>query len=132
MAYGVALLMTGTSAAAGDIALDIFRSMQPTLDIVLAREVSNLYSGLWLTTSGDSEIVLDINDGSLWISKLFLNGTDVLRLTQGIAHKESVLEKPKPIMLWSTGRRHEFRLVLVDASLTLASRYMQNDVWSAR
>jgi len=101
--------MTGTSDAAGDIALDIFRRFQPTLDIILAREVTKLYAGQWGTTGGDSEIVLDVDDGSLWISKLVLNGTDVLRLTQGIIDVEFFLKEPTPIALWSTGRRHEFR-----------------------
>jgi hypothetical protein len=109
MAYGVALLMTGTSDAAGDIALDIFRRFQPTLDIILAREVTKLYAGQWGITGGDSEIVLDVDDGSLWVSKLVLNGTDVLRLTQGIIDVEFSLKEPTPIALWSTGRHHEFR-----------------------
>jgi len=111
MSYGVALLMTGTSDAAGDIALDIFRHIQPTLDLILAREVAKLYPGRWRTSEGNSEIVLGIDDGSLWISKLVLNGTDVLRLTQGIPYDEFSLKHPVPITLWSTGRHHEFRLV---------------------
>jgi hypothetical protein len=44
MAYGVALLMTGSSDAAGNIALDIFRHIQP-MYLNLAREVARLYSG---------------------------------------------------------------------------------------
>ncbi|KIM79422.1 hypothetical protein PILCRDRAFT_10258 [Piloderma croceum F 1598] len=49
-----------------------------------------------------------VDDGSLWILKLVLNGTDVLRLTQGVT---DALKNPMPITLWSTGRRHEFRML---------------------
>jgi hypothetical protein len=101
----VALFMTGTSDTAGDITLDHF---QPTLDLILAREVTKLYSGQWSATRGDSEIFVRVDDGSLWLSKLVLNGTDVLRFTQGIT---DALKKPTPITLWSTERHHEFRLV---------------------
>jgi hypothetical protein len=123
MAYGVALLTTGTSDAAGDIALDIFRHIQPTLDLILAREVARLYSGQWCANGRDSEIVLGVDDGSLWISKLVLNGTDVLRLTQGVA---DALKNPMPITLWSTGRRHEFRSVSLQRTSVVAfdSQYL--------
>jgi hypothetical protein len=108
MAYGVALLMTGTSDAAGEIVLDIFRHIQPILDLILAREVEKLYSGHWISIGGESEIVLAVDDGSLWISRLVLNGTDVLRLTQSV--DDALLpKKTMPITLWSTGRLHEFR-----------------------
>ena len=97
--------MTGTSDTAGDITLDHF---QPTLDLILAREVTKLSSGHWSATRGDSQIFVRVDDGSLWLSKLVLNGTDVLRFTQGIT---DALKKPTPITLWSTERHHEFRLV---------------------
>jgi len=79
----VALFMTGTSDTAGDITLDHF---QPTLDLILAREVTKLYSGQWSTTRGDSEIVLGVDDGSLWLTKLVLNGTDVLCTSRSRHH----------------------------------------------
>lgn len=119
MSYGVALLMTGSSDAAAEIALDIFRKIQPTLDRMLAHEVTVLYTGKWVASGGESEITVKTYDGSLWITKLMLNGTDVLRLTQGIP--DGVAQKATPITLWSTGRHHEFRRVTDVFFLTLDS-----------
>ncbi|KAJ7476847.1 beta-lactamase/transpeptidase-like protein [Mycena galericulata] len=116
MSYGVALLMTGTSPTAGDIVLDIFRRLQPTLDRLLALSATELYAGRWtLNGSDESEIFITVVEGSLWITKLRLNGTDVLRLVQDIpdSGKKST---PKPITVWSTGRLHEFRMAFALAS----------------
>lgn len=107
MSYGIALLMTGPSVVAGDIVLDIFRLMQPTLDRILADEVAKLYSGRWVTNDTEESLInIVLNDGSLWITTLVLHETDVLRLTQGITNDT---QKAMPINLWSTGRHHEFR-----------------------
>lgn len=115
MSYGVALLMTGTASFVGDVALDIFRHMQPTLDRLLATQVASLYSGRWLPLDDDnSEVAIKVSDGSLWITKLVLKGTDVLAMTQQIPPQESW--KAMPITLWSTGRLHEFRQVVLVVS----------------
>ncbi|KAJ7618512.1 beta-lactamase/transpeptidase-like protein [Roridomyces roridus] len=108
MSYGVAILMTGTSSAVGDLALEIFRRLQPTLDRLLASSATRLYSGGWI--SDDSEIIIAVNEGSLWVTQLQLKGSDVLRLVQDN-------DNPQPITVWSTGRPHEFRM-----AFTLASR----------
>ncbi|KAJ7618523.1 hypothetical protein FB45DRAFT_931844, partial [Roridomyces roridus] len=92
----------------GDLALDIFRQLQPTLDQLLASSATQLYSGRWI--SDDSEIIIAVKEGSLWVTKLQLKGSDVLRLVQDT-------DKPEPITVWSTGRLHEFRM-----AFTLASR----------
>lgn len=107
MSYGVALLMTGTSEIAGDIALNIFKHIQPTLDFILAQQVSDLYSGKWVSGDGNSTMTIVVSGGSLWIDSLVLNGTDVLRMTQGLNPDDG--KEPMPITMWSTGRTHEFR-----------------------
>lgn len=107
MSYGVALLMTGTSETAGDIALNIFKRIQPTLDLILAQQVSDLYSGKWLSGDGNSTTTIEVSGGSLWINSLVLEGTDVLRMTQGLIQDDG--KEPMPITMWSTGRTHEFR-----------------------
>lgn len=98
--------MTGASDAAGQVAMDIFRHIQPTLDRMLAKQVADLYSGVWLAADRKSSANIGVADGSMWITELTLNGTDVLRLTQGI---EDLTRTTAPITLWSTERKHEFR-----------------------
>ncbi|KAJ7683520.1 beta-lactamase/transpeptidase-like protein [Mycena rosella] len=111
MSYGVALLMTGTAPTVGHLVLDIFRLLQPTLDGLLAASVAELYSGRWIPRDNDeSEIIVRVAEGSLWITKLQLNGTDVLRLVQDIPSSDTH-SSAKPITMWSTGRLHEFRMV---------------------
>ncbi|KAJ7775676.1 beta-lactamase/transpeptidase-like protein [Mycena maculata] len=115
MSYGVSLLMTGTAPAVGDIVLDIFRRLQPTLDRLLATSAIELYSGRWTQeTERKSEIFITVAEGSLWITKLQLNGTDVLRLVQGIPEGDNA--GAEPISLWSTDRLHEFRMVFALSS----------------
>ncbi|KAJ6579643.1 beta-lactamase/transpeptidase-like protein [Mycena vulgaris] len=109
MSYGVALLMTGSAPTAGDIVLNIFRLLQPALDRRVTANVVELYSGRWSLSDNDgSEIFIRVAEGSLWITKLQLNGTDVLRLIQDIPDDDR-RSHPQPITMWSTGRLHEFR-----------------------
>nr|GAT50410.1 predicted protein [Mycena chlorophos] len=98
--FGVALLMTGTSPAVGPLVLDIFRHLQPVLDTLLAERITSLYAGHWRNEDADSEVVITVDKGSLWTSKLWLRGSNVLEVV-GVA--------PAPIALWSMGRLHEFR-----------------------
>jgi hypothetical protein len=107
MSYGVALLMTGSAPTAGDIVLDIFRQLQPTLDRVLSVTVAQRYAGRW-TSGNESELSITVAEGSLWITKLHLKGTDVLRLIQNIPDNDKS-SRAMPITMWSTGRLHEFR-----------------------
>ncbi|KAJ7499888.1 beta-lactamase/transpeptidase-like protein [Mycena latifolia] len=111
MSYGIALLMTGSAPIVGNVVLNIFRLLQPTLDRMLAASVAELYSGRWTLSDNDqSEITIVVAEGSLWITKLQLNGTDVLRLIQDIPDSEQH-PRAEPITMWSTGRLHEFRMV---------------------
>ncbi|KAK7026569.1 beta-lactamase/transpeptidase-like protein [Favolaschia claudopus] len=130
MSYGVALLMTGTvptSTAAGDIVLDIFRHLQPTLDRILTVSAARRYAGRWISADGDgSEIIIRVAEGSLWVTKLFLQGTDVLRLVHHIPDDDR-RSKAEPITMWSTGRRDEFRMVFASASKSCVSAWTAVD-----
>lgn len=119
MNYGVAMLTTGPSGIASKVALDIFGQLQPSLDQLLTKNAVDNYAGTWESADqADSEsgAVLIVRDGSLWISELKLNGTDVLRMTQGLSGDGSANEPGMPVMMWSTGRHDEFRSVHIFAS----------------
>ncbi|KAJ7165664.1 beta-lactamase/transpeptidase-like protein [Mycena crocata] len=132
MSYGVALLMTGSAPTAGDIVLNIFRQLQPTLDHLLAARVTELYSGRWTASdSRESEISIEVVEGSLWISKLHLNGTDVLRLVQSIPQTDT-RTRVEPITMWSTGRLHEFRMVFALSSQSCTRSWATIDDGFAR
>ncbi|KAJ7983167.1 beta-lactamase/transpeptidase-like protein [Mycena polygramma] len=132
MAYGVALLMTGSASTAGDIALDIFRQLQPTLDRLLASAVAERYSGRWASKDdNESEISIRVTEGSLWVTKLQLKGTDVLRLIQNIPQNDK-RSRATPITMWSTGRLHEFRMVFALSSHTCMRSWATIDDGFAR
>ncbi|KAJ7200974.1 beta-lactamase/transpeptidase-like protein [Mycena rebaudengoi] len=132
MSYGVALLMTGSASTAGDIVLEIFRQLQPALDRILAERAMELYAGRWIFRSNDdSEIIVRVREGSLWIKKLQLNGTDVLRLTQDIPAKDKGVS-PFPITMWPTGRLHEFRMAFSTSSQTCMRSWATIDDGFAR
>nr|A0A384XLH1.1 RecName: Full=Beta-lactamase-like protein str6; AltName: Full=Strobilurin A biosynthesis cluster protein r6 [Strobilurus tenacellus]ATV82116.1 hydrolase 2 [Strobilurus tenacellus] len=114
MAFGVALLNTGTATVTGNIALEIFRIMQPYLDKLQERKVKERFAGHWrlpLQTNATSGSMVDISvsDGSLWITRLVLNGTDVLSLTEAMPAFGGA--RSRRVALWSM-RRDEFRMVL--------------------
>lgn len=114
MNYGVALLTTGSSGIASKIALDIFGQLQPSLDQILTKNAVENYAGTWGSADlADSEprVVLIVEDGSLWISELKLNGTDVLRMIQGLSGDDVAKEPAMTVVMWSTGRQDEFRSV---------------------
>lgn len=131
MNYGVALLTTGSSGAAWSIALDIFKQLQPSLDQLLTKNSVDNYAGTWGSAGleeSDSIAVLIVEDGSLWINKLILNGTDVLRMTQGLA--DSITnEATMPAAMWSTKRQREFRSVLFQDEVQHNSEILHPQEW---
>ncbi|KAF7354605.1 Beta-lactamase/transpeptidase-like protein [Mycena sanguinolenta] len=132
MFYGVALLMTGSAPTAGDMVLEIFRQLQPTLDRMLSASVANRYAGRWTSEDGDgSEVSISVAEGSLWITKLHLKGTDVLRLIQNIPDEDK-RSRATPITMWSTGRFDEFRMAFTSASQTCVRSWVTIDDGFAR
>ncbi|KIY65470.1 beta-lactamase/transpeptidase-like protein [Cylindrobasidium torrendii FP15055 ss-10] len=104
--YGVVWMNTGASSVAGEAVHDVFEIMQPALDEILTKHSRTRYAGIWKGIGGDgrvktadSEIVVSVDGGTLWVDKFVLNGADVLEVTQaGVS-----------VPLWSTGREDEFR-----------------------
>ncbi|KAF8169054.1 beta-lactamase/transpeptidase-like protein, partial [Mycena galopus ATCC 62051] len=132
MSYGVALLMTGSAPIAGDMVLDIFRQLQPTLDRILSRSVARRYAGRWTAEDeAESEISINVVEGSLWVTKLHLKGTDVLRLIQNIPDNDKH-SLAAPITMWSTGRLDEFRMAFTLASQTCMRSWATIDDGFAR
>ncbi|CAK5282441.1 unnamed protein product, partial [Mycena citricolor] len=119
MAYGIAVLMTGTTPI-NDLVLDIFRAMQPILDRSLAADAAELYSGACTPIDGsdESKLLITVMAGSLWMTELRLKGTGVL----GVA-----FPTPEPIALSSTGRLHEFRMVFASPSKNCISSWTAID-----
>ncbi|CAK5276247.1 unnamed protein product, partial [Mycena citricolor] len=89
-------------------------------DRLLAADAAELYSGAWTPIDGndESKLTIKVMDGSLWMTELRLNGTDVLGV---------VLPAPEPIALWSTGRLHEFRMVFASPSKNCMSSWTAID-----
>jgi hypothetical protein len=105
--YGVIVLVTGKYADTAHLAHEAIQRFQPVFDHLQERAASDAFGGRWVSDDEeDDQVIIRVYDGSLWIRKLVLNGTDVLALLQG--------QKPgqgKPSALWSTGaeREGEFR-----------------------
>ncbi|KAJ7740566.1 beta-lactamase/transpeptidase-like protein [Mycena metata] len=132
MSFGIALLTTGSAPIAGHLVLEMFQQLQPTLDRLLAAQVAELYSGRWTAESDvNSEIVISVAQGSLWINKLQLQGTNVLRLVQNIPDGDTH-SRAEPITMWSTGRLHEFRMVFAVASQSCMGSWATIDDGFAR
>lgn len=131
MNYGIVLLTTGSHKAAWSIALDIFKQLQPSLDQLLTKNSVDNYAGAWESAGleeSDSRAVLIVEDGSLWITKLILNGTDVLRMTRGLADGITN-EAAMPATMWSTKRPHEFRSVLFYDEVQHSSNILHPQEW---
>ena len=79
-------------------AIDAF---QPVFETILENQTQRLYGGTWV--ANDSNVVLTVSDGSLWVTKMIVNGKNVLSAFWG-TDKVSV-----PLTLWSTEREDEVR-----------------------
>ncbi|KAJ7166073.1 beta-lactamase/transpeptidase-like protein [Mycena filopes] len=146
--FGIALLMTGSAPPADDLVLSMFRLLQPVLDRGLAEQVAELYAGRWIDASittrlnangsasrndlADSEVVISVAQGSLWISTLRLKGSDVLRLVQNLPQDRNGGAEAEAITMWSTGKLHEFRMVFAVASTSCMRSWATIDDGFAR
>ncbi len=104
--YGVIVLMTGPYPDSQDFTMRAVRHFQPVFDDLLEQSSKDLYAGHWgvVEKEGDApgEAVVRIQEGTLLVEKLVLNGTDTLGLLQRTS-------ETTPTPLWSTGRKDEFR-----------------------
>jgi len=74
--------------------IDVF---WPVFEKILEDQTRRLYGGTWV--SKDSEVILTVSDGSLWVKKMIVKGKNVLSAFWGT----------DPPTLWSTEREDEFR-----------------------
>ena len=73
----------------------------PVFEKILEDRTRHLYGGTWVAK--DSQVVLTVSDGSLWVTKMIVKGKNVLSAFWGT---DKISE---PLTLWSTEREDEFR-----------------------
>ncbi|PSR83958.1 hypothetical protein PHLCEN_2v5562 [Hermanssonia centrifuga] len=98
--YGVIILMGARYPDAAKLAYDAFEIMQPFMDSALATLSRKLYAGKWESSDGNSSASIVVEKGTLYISNLVLNGSDVLPM----------FNASERVPLRSSERRDEFRL----------------------
>lgn len=86
----------------------------PAFEKILEDRTRRLYGGTWVAK--DSEVVLTVSDGSLWVTKMIVKGKNVLSAFWG-TDKIS-----KPLTLWSTEREDEFRYCPLAIFIILTQR----------
>ncbi|TRM59236.1 beta-lactamase/transpeptidase-like protein [Schizophyllum amplum] len=106
-AFGVILLLAGEytdTVSLTDVAVARFA---PAFAALQTEAAAHAYAGMW---RGDSAVVIvAVRDGMLYVDLLVVRGVDVL---------EAAGAGPgRPVALWSTGRKDEFRLGVGRAEL---------------
>ncbi|KAG9002541.1 hypothetical protein FRB90_011361 [Tulasnella sp. 427] len=104
---GVIVLMTGRDPYAQKIAIDAIQMFQPAFDALLERTTMEMYGGYWQSDDGKSVAITYVEKGSLWLSRLFLNGTDVFEVLEGPGYPRG-----RRYGFWTTGRDEEFRVAV--------------------
>ena len=99
--FGVIVLMTGSYSNTEKVVIETFKHFQPAFDAFQANVTKNVYAGTWSSDDGDSEAVISVVDGSIWMEKFMLEGNNVLAVLRD--------DKPEKMALASTGRVREFR-----------------------
>lgn len=107
--YGVSVLMGGHYGDAAKIAYDAFEIFQPFMDSILATLAGNLYAGTWSNAERNSSATITVEKGVLFLEKYILEGVDAL----------GMFFAPGRLALRSSGRRDEFRYVLLFLSVIL-------------
>ncbi|KAG9027084.1 hypothetical protein FS837_004391 [Tulasnella sp. UAMH 9824] len=99
--------MTGLDHNALKVAINAIQIFQRAFDQLLEQTTMQLYGGYWRSDDGKSEAITYVEKGSLWLSRLFLNGTDVFEVLEG-----PLYPRGRRYGLWSTGRDEEFRVAI--------------------
>jgi len=99
--FGVVVLITGWNGDAEEVITKAFKLFQPAFDSVHEKGTKKLYAGTWKSEWSNSTAVISVDDGSLWMDKFTLHGSDILAVLRD-DHAEKVA-------LTSTGREEEFR-----------------------
>jgi len=99
--FGVVVLITGWNGDAEEVITNAFKLFQPAFDSLHEEGAKKLYAGTWKSKSSKSTAVISVKDGSLWMDKFILHGSNILAVLRD--------DKPEKIALTSTGREGEFR-----------------------
>ncbi|KAG8904117.1 hypothetical protein FRC01_008863, partial [Tulasnella sp. 417] len=105
--FGVIVLMTGTEYNTLNIAVNAIQIFQRAFDQLLEQTTMELYGGYWKSDDGKSEMITYVEKGSLWLSRWFLNGTDIFETLEG-----PLYPRGRRYGIWSTGRDEEFRVAI--------------------
>ncbi|KAJ3549038.1 hypothetical protein NMY22_g1037 [Coprinellus aureogranulatus] len=130
--YAVIVLVTGTYQRTDVLAREAFKRLQPAFEDVLGQKVEEAYGGVWEAEreeGGKDEAEVGVVGGQLYLTKLVLEGVDVLdtllninydlvdpdydsvtHLTDNHLHRSTPAFKALP--LWSTGNQGEFRIAI--------------------
>lgn len=103
-AYGAIVLMTGRYHDAAYIATQVIQTFQAAFDSRITEIASTRYDGFWVSEDEMSTAVTYMENGSLWINQLLLNGNDVFEVFEGPRYPSH-----RRYGLWTTGRDEEFR-----------------------
>ncbi|KAJ3552290.1 hypothetical protein NM688_g4225 [Phlebia brevispora] len=98
--YGVVLLLSGHYPDAAKLTYDVFSIMQSGIDEALSAIAHDMYAGTWSSVDATSRASIVVDKGTLYVEKLFLNGSNVLQK----------FHAPGRLALRSSERRDEFRL----------------------
>ncbi|KAH7922968.1 beta-lactamase/transpeptidase-like protein [Leucogyrophana mollusca] len=100
--YGVVLLTTGPTSQTFPLSTLILEQVQEAFDAAIADATRNVLVGTWSSDGSRNNIAIEIDEGSLYVTKYTLNGTNVLAVIQGN-------DEAQRLPLWST-REDEYRL----------------------
>ncbi|EJU00504.1 beta-lactamase/transpeptidase-like protein [Dacryopinax primogenitus] len=105
--FGVALLTTSPQSQTAPIIEDAIKAFQPAFDRLRQERAMTMFGGAWelppSRTRNASEARISFKQGSLWLDRLILNGTDALQLLGG--------RKGASGRLWWTGS-DQFRIAV--------------------
>lgn len=93
--FRVVVLMTSQYRNALGLAIQAKQIFQPAF---------NYYGGFWQSGDMKSHAIVYVDNGSVWLGGLVLNGTDVFEVLEG----RPSYPKTRKYGLWSTGRDEEF------------------------
>ncbi|KAG8960471.1 hypothetical protein FRC00_000266 [Tulasnella sp. 408] len=101
--FGIVVLMTGLDHNAHKVATNAIQTFKRAFDQLLEQATMQLYGGYWKSDDGKSEAITYVEKGSLWLSRLFLNG-DVL--------EGPLYTRGRRYGLWTTERDVGFRVAI--------------------
>jgi hypothetical protein len=99
--FGIVVLMTGWYGDTEKVITDAFQYFQPAFDAIHEKGTKKLYAGTWESEESNSTAVISVTDGSLWVDKFTLQGSDILAVLRD--------DYPEKVALATTGRNEEFR-----------------------